>query len=48
MNIGRVKEKYGDADYSKVALQMARCARILRSGEYDFDNERPVLWQRPS
>ena len=29
------------------ALQMARCARILRAGEYDLDNERPLLWQPP-
>ena len=29
------------------ALQMARCARILRVGEYDLDNERPLLWQPP-
>tara|TARA_Y100000033_G_scaffold25646_1_gene24244 strand:+ start:1943 stop:2677 length:735 start_codon:yes stop_codon:yes gene_type:complete len=29
------------------ALQMARCARILRAGEYDMDNERPLLWQPP-
>ena len=48
LNAGRIKEKYGDADPLKVSLQMARCARILRSGEYDFDNERPVLWQGPS
>lgn len=29
------------------ALAMARCARILRAGEYDFDLERPVLWNPP-
>jgi len=44
---GRIKAKYGDADPLQMALQMARCARILRSGEYDFDNERPVLWRGP-
>jgi DNA polymerase-1 len=27
-----------------VALQMARCARILRSGDYDFKNKKPILW----
>lgn len=27
------------------ALQQARCARILRHGEYDFDLERPTLWR---
>ena len=30
------------------ALSMARCARILRAGEYDFDLERPVLWNPPA
>lgn len=30
------------------ALSMARCARILRAGEYDFDLERPVLWSPPA
>ncbi len=29
------------------AIQMARCARILRPGEYDLDNERPLLWEPP-
>lgn len=28
-------------------LQMARCARILRAGEYDYDKERPVMWNPP-
>ena len=26
------------------ALQMARCARILRRGEYDYKTNCPVLW----
>lgn len=29
------------------ALQMARCARILRSGEYDYENQRAILWSPP-
>lgn len=30
------------------AIQMARCARILRRGEYDVDKEQPILWQPPT
>ena len=30
-----------------VALQMARCARILRSSDYDFTNKKPILWEPP-
>ena len=44
----RVKEVYGTADTLSVAMQMARLARILRPGEYDFDSDRPVLWAGPS
>ena len=33
---------------SSNALQMARCARILRRGEYDVDKEQPILWQPPT
>ena len=29
------------------AVTMARCARILRRGEYDFEDKRPVLWRGP-
>jgi hypothetical protein len=29
------------------ALQMARCARILRPGEYDFEKQRAILWNPP-
>lgn len=29
------------------AVQMARCARILRPGEYDHSKERPKLWSPP-
>ena len=28
-----------------VALQMARCARILRASDYDFKNKKPILWE---
>jgi len=30
------------------ALQMARCARILRAGEYDYNAGRPILWNPPT
>jgi DNA polymerase-1 len=30
-----------------VALQMARCARILRHSDYDFKNKKPILWEAP-
>lgn len=26
------------------ALTQARCARILRASDYDFDNKKPILW----
>ena len=29
------------------AIQQARCARILRRGEYDMDAKAPVLWSPP-
>lgn len=29
------------------AITQARCARILRAGEYDHDNGTPVLWNPP-
>lgn len=31
----------------RVAIQQARCARILRSGEYDHDASNPLLWSPP-
>ena len=31
-----------DLDY---AITQARCARILRAGEYDHENKRPRLWE---
>jgi DNA polymerase-1 len=40
---------YEDAgSNAETALQMARCARILRRGEYDAEKERPLLWEPPS
>jgi DNA polymerase-1 len=30
-----------------VALQQARCARILRASDYDFKNKKPILWEPP-
>lgn len=30
-----------------VAIQMARCARILRASDYDFKNKKPILWGPP-
>lgn len=31
-----------------VAIQQARCARILRSSDYDFKRKEPILWTPPS
>lgn len=43
-----VLEAYQKAGKShEFALQMARCARILRPGEYDWRNKRAVLWNPP-
>lgn len=44
----KLRDKYDERDPLKFALQMARCARILRPGEYDFEQERPVLWNGPA
>lgn len=41
-------EKHDVVSPSRYALTMARLARILRPGEYDFANEKPVLWNGPS
>jgi DNA polymerase-1 len=39
---------YGKASLGpEVALQMARCARILRPGEYDHGKQLPILWEPP-
>jgi DNA polymerase-1 len=32
---------------AQAALVQARCARILRPGEYDHDRQQPILWQPP-
>jgi DNA polymerase-1 len=37
--------KAGKSDH--FALQMARCARILRPGEYCFETNTPLLWMPP-
>ena len=43
-----VVKAYGKAGQPvSFAIQMARCARILRAGEYDYENSRPVLWNPP-
>ena len=39
---------FSDAGHSEeFLLQQARCARILRAGEYDFDKGVPRLWLPP-
>jgi DNA polymerase-1 len=44
-----VVEAYEKAGQSEIdAVQMARCARILRKGEYDVHAERPILWEPPT
>ena len=43
-----LKEKYDVTDPLKFSLTMARCARILRPGEYDFTKEQPILWKGPA
>ncbi|MEB3320166.1 MAG: hypothetical protein VKI63_04420 [Cyanobium sp.] len=37
------KKGYGEA----YAVTQARCARILRAGEYDLDSSTPLLWSPP-
>ena len=44
----KLYEKFDVVSPRKHALTMARCARILRPGEYDFEQERPVLWNGPA
>lgn len=41
-------EKHQVVSPVKYALTMARCARILRPGEYDFSKEQPILWEGPA
>ena len=41
-----VVQAYEKAGYDRdFALAQARCARILRAGEYDHENKRPHLWE---
>ncbi len=40
-------ERHEVCDPGHFCLQMARVARILRPGEYDHQNEKPVLWNGP-
>lgn len=43
-----VAEAYMKAGLApSLPLQMARCARILRPGEYDYENGVPHLWNPP-
>ena len=44
----RVLEAYTKKGHDyEYALRMARCARILRAGEYDYENSRALLWNPP-
>ena len=44
----KVLEAYLKAGLTEeYAVQMARCARILRKGEYDVNNQLAVLWEPP-
>lgn len=44
----KVLEAYKKANLNEAyAIVQARCARILRSGEYDFDRGIPILWTPP-
>jgi DNA polymerase-1 len=44
-----VIKAYAKAGHTvEYAVQMARCARILRPGEYDHDKQTPVLWCPPA
>ena len=46
---GAVVKAYKDKGLGEaVALQQARCARILRASDYDFKNKKPILWEPPS
>lgn len=42
----RLEQKYGWAGGhdEAYALSQARCVRILRAGEWDYDTETPILW----
>ena len=43
--LARIAKKLPDKTPSP--LKMARCARILRAGEYDSVTEQPLLWTPP-
>lgn len=43
-----VLQAYGKKDLSEAyAITQARCARILRAGEYDLKTSTPLLWSPP-
>ena len=42
-----IKAAGKDPENTPSVLSMARCARILRMGEYDKIHEQPVLWNPP-
>lgn len=45
---GKVVEAYQKAGHDeRYAIVQARCARILRAGEYDFERGIPILWTPP-
>ena len=44
-----VVQAYAKAGHTiDFAIQMARCARILRPGEYDHAKQTPILWSPPA
>ena len=43
-----MKDRGIEDDPWSYAIRMARCARILRHGEYNFETQQPVLWRGPS
>lgn len=44
----RVVKAYAKAGFGQeYALNQARCARILRAGDYDFKKKEPILWNPP-
>jgi hypothetical protein len=48
VNAYTLKSKAGTREAAeKLALQQARCARILRAGEYDLATNTPRLWSPP-
>lgn len=43
-----VLKAYAKAGFGgEYALNQARCARILRAGDYDFKKKEPILWNPP-